>query len=174
MKTGSRIKTDVSNIKTPLGSLPIPLTKGKYALVDFEDFQRVNQYDWFLNSKGYAYRLVNKKAELMHRFIMDVSDPKIMIDHKYHNILDNRKAFLRTCNKSQNGMNRKANKISSSSFKGVYFHKLSNKWNAQIMLNGKNQSLGLFLKEEEAAKAYDAKATEIFGEFALLNFKSHE
>jgi hypothetical protein len=46
------------------------------------------------------------------------------------------------------------------------------KWQAQIGCNGKKIFIGYFDDEEAAARAYDAKAAELFGEYAALNFKA--
>jgi len=43
------------------------------------------------------------------------------------------------------------------------------KWRAQIWHNGRHHYLGLFASEDAAARAYNAKARELFGEFAYLN-----
>jgi hypothetical protein len=58
----------------------------------------------------------------------------------------------------------------SSKFKGVRLEKRAGKWRAQIKINKKYIYLGLFSDEEEAARAYDLKAQELFGEYAALNF----
>jgi hypothetical protein len=90
----------------------IKLTQGKVALVDDEDFERVNQYKWTAEQcskvKGNFYarnRTINTK---MHRLIMglDASSP-LVVDHVRHNTLDNRKEFLRVCTRAENCMNRK-------------------------------------------------------------------
>ena len=48
-------------------------------------------------------------------------------------------------------------------------HKINKKWNAQIQINGNKINIGYFQDEIDAAKAYDIKAKELFGEFACLN-----
>jgi|TARA_R110002020_G_C15975619_1_gene747963 hypothetical protein len=49
-------------------------------------------------------------------------------------------------------------------------NELSKPWEAYIMFNQKNIYLGSYKTKEEAARAYDKKAIELFGEFAQLNF----
>ena len=149
--------------------------EGKFALVDDEDFEYLNQFKWSLGKDGYAIRCFREggktKSILMHRELLNLENvPNIKVDHIFHDKLDNRKEMLRLCSTSQNGMNRvKQNRPSSSIYKGVFFHSIAKKWQAQIRYNKKVKNLGLYLTEEEAAKAYNEKAKELFGEFALLN-----
>ena len=93
------------------------------------------------------------------------------IDHINRNPSDNRIENLRECTQSQNCMNsRKKRKGFSSKYKGVCWYKPSKKWQAVIQLNKKQIYLGRFDTKIEAAKVYDEKAIELFGEFAKLNF----
>ncbi len=104
----------------------------------------------------------------MHRMIM--GEPKGMfVDHIDGNSQNNRRSNLRICTPAQNLQNQRP-KGGTSRYKGVYFHKKDNKWMAKIGFNGKNTYLGLFEDEILAARAYDKKAKELFGEFAYLNF----
>ena len=92
-----------------------------------------------------------------------------VIDHINHNGLDNRKENLRFVTRAQNQQNRRSTKNSSSQYKGVGWHKASNKWRAKIGHKGKQTYLGLFTCEHQAALAYNEKALELWGENALLN-----
>jgi hypothetical protein len=66
---------------------------------------------------------------------------------------------------------RKRKDAKTSKFKGVSLHSQLGRWVAQIGINSKTVYIGLFDNEEDAARAYDAKAREVFGQFALTNFK---
>jgi hypothetical protein len=59
----------------------------------------------------------------------------------------------------------------TSHFKGVSRHSQNGTWIAQIVSPGRSSYIGTFATEEAAARAYDAKARELFGEFANTNFK---
>jgi len=99
--------------------------------------------------------------------------PKGMVtDHINHNGLDNRKSNLRVCTDAENGRNKQRQKGGTSIYKGVCWHKAKKKWVAQIKFEGKNMHIGYFTddKEKEAARAVDAKAKVLHGEYALLNF----
>ena len=102
---------------------------------------------------------------------MGVTEPSVGIDHIDWNGLNNQSSNLRLCSTSQNGANKRKNEGKySSQFKGVTWFKLANKWKADIQCNKKVFTLVLFISEEEAARAYDKRAQELFGEFAHLNF----
>lgn len=97
----------------------------------------------------------------------------LVVDHIDHDGirtgLDNRKDNLREVTPSQNGQNRRSNKNSSSQYKGVSWDKREKKWQAQIFHKGKKTHIGVFICEHQAALAYNEKATELWGENALLN-----
>ena len=150
----------------------IPLTQGKFAIVDDENFEWLNQWKWYFNSSlGYAVGQVDKKKMCMHRVILNV--PKGMeTDHKNLNKLDNRRCNLRICDRSENNMNHKTRKDSASGYKGVYLTKKDKrvkKWRSTIKIRDKRIFIGNFFSKEEAALAYNQKAKELFGEFARLN-----
>ena len=150
----------------------ILLTKGYFAIVDDSDFEWLNQWKWHYSQPGYASKgkpYINGKPQgqlLMHRLIMKCPDNKT-VDHINQNKLDNRKKNLRICSYHENRMNSSLPSNNTSGFKGVYFYK--GKWSAQVKLNGKMNYVGRFINKEEAAKAYNQKAAEFFGEFANLN-----
>lgn len=165
-------------------SKEIRLTRGKVAVVDDEDYEFLSRYKWFAvkSKKGNTYYAIRRfqqngkdKSMLMHRQIMDADNKgiikgrRLFIDHKNRNGLDNRKSNLRFCTMSQNIANSRPTRNSSSKFKGVCWHICCGKWYARIMQKRRCIDLGLFENEVDAAKAYNQKAKELFGEFARLN-----
>lgn len=153
------------------------LGKGLVALIDDEDFERVNQHKWQLAKRknaNYVQGWINGKHILLHRFVLELNDPKMDVDHINHDGLYNLKSNLRICTRSQNLHNRQIiisvnSKRTSSKFKGVSWHKRANKWRARGTINHKEYPLGLFNNEIEAARAYNEFAKENYGEFAKLN-----
>lgn len=145
----------------------------KYKVIfDKEDLNIFMLFNWSVLSSGkkkYLYKGVCKKGEktktvLLHRLIMNA--PKGMeVDHINGNGLDNRKSNLRLCDKSQNGINRGPNK--NGKLKGIT--KINNRWMARVNYYNKNIYIGLFKTPIDAAKAYNKKAKELFGEFAYMN-----
>lgn len=171
----------------------IPLTQGYVALVDDGDFERVAKFKWCASvdkrtdgsiTNVYATHGVRtavrtasgkrKSTQQLHRFILELTDPLINVDHKNHNGLDCRRENLRTCSRDENMRNMCTPTTNSSGFKGVSWHKGDRKWRAYIKVSDglkKRQyaHLGNFDSREQAAAAYNAAAVQRFGEFALLN-----
>jgi hypothetical protein len=138
------------------------------SLVDDEDYDRmVAVGSWSADTSShttYAQNSSDNRTSRMHRIILD-AQPGQDVDHINHNGLDNRKANLRLCSRSQNLANQRG-RGGASRFKGVWWDKVHRCWQAQV---GKLH-LGLFKSEEDAARAYDAAAVDRWGEFAWTNF----
>lgn len=153
----------------------INLTKGKTSIVDDDDYEKLAQYKWCASRCGnshYAMRKdKNDKGILMHRFILNVTDRHIHVDHINHDTLDNRKINIRTCTQQENNRNKSPHSKSTSKYLGVSWDKLKNKWKGNIYVNKKLLFLGRFNSEEDAAKAYDLIAKKEFQQYANLNFK---
>lgn len=153
----------------------IKLTKGLIALVDDNEFEKLNKHKWFSQKKGdtfYARRYECKNGKIkriyMHREILELKNKKEEVDHINKNGIDNRKENMRICTHQQNQWNTKK-RTGISQFKGVHWHKKANKWQGQIRCNNKWYYLGLYNSETEAAHVYNKKAKELHGEFAQLN-----
>lgn len=120
----------------------------KFALVDDEDYEKVNEYDWRLKENGYIS--INSSTSIyLHRFIMNVKKGDY-VDHINHNKLDNRRNNLRICTNKQNNWNKNYNRT-------VGVSKTSNgkKWRAYITINHKQKWLGSFLNKIDALSAYN-------------------
>jgi hypothetical protein len=152
----------------------IKLTRGLVTQVDDEDYEYLNQFKWYAEYKKggkYTYAIRNssdRTTEAMHRIIMG-TPAGLLVDHIDHNGLNNQKSNLRNCTHDQNGINRTG--WGRSKYLGVALSKRGYII-AQITYNHNHNYLGCFKTEEEAARAYDIKAKEFFGEFANLNFKN--
>ena len=90
----------------------IPLTQGKFAIVDAEDYNRLSQYNWCAarsRETFYEHRACNGTTVSMHRVIM-LAPKGMMCDHRNHNGLDNRKSSPRLCTSAQNQYNKSPKK----------------------------------------------------------------
>jgi hypothetical protein len=155
----------------------IPLTCGKFAIVDDEDYDRLSKWKWqyhrgAAHRKQHIARIGGKQIVRMiqmHRFINN-TPPSMETDHINGDPLDNRKANLRTATPNQNKMNRgKTTRKCTSRFKGVSWNAARGSWRADITLSRKQIHLGHFSDEIAAATAYNAAAKKYHGEFAKLN-----
>jgi hypothetical protein len=160
----------------------IELNYGYKTIVDDEDFEELIKYHWFVSIENkHMYALSTSFPKLknpvpMHRFILKLTDLNVFVDHINRDGLDNRKENLRIANKQQNAINCGPYKNNKTGYKGVRIRKDKYKDTiyfriiASIKFNGKHIHIGYFKNLEDAAKEYDKKAIELFGEFAYLNF----
>lgn len=171
----------------------IKLNRGYIALVSDEDYERVSQHRWWVKlrkdrSTIYAHGKQRDEEGVlkhitMHRFILRLKDPKVIVDHIDRDGLNNTRENIRICSASAN-IQRGSKKLGKSKHLGVhitytpYKHtsktgvetsKVYHYWTAVITLNRKSKCLGTFKDEEDAARAYNKAALEIYGEHAQLN-----
>jgi hypothetical protein len=142
----------------------IPLSQGLYALVDDEDYEQLSRYKWHALVKHLtAYAVRNghqtdgsRRNVYMHAVIANTPEG-FETDHIDGDGLNNLRSNLRVVLKQQNSHNRthKA-RGKSSQYRGVSWHRRTQKWQSRIMLDRQSIFLGMFATELEAALAYDA------------------
>lgn len=155
----------------------IQLKDGFKAKVDDLDFEFLNQWKWttiYKNGTQYAgrYKYIDGvcRTIYMHRQLAGSPGSNIWVDHADHDTLNNQKDNLRLCTQAQNAMNTTKSKNKTSQYKGVSASYRPNyPWHCKIKKDQKDIFIGRFKTEEAAAKAYNKKAKELFGEFANLN-----
>lgn len=135
-------------------------------LVDLEDYESISKHYWYADKKGYAVTTINGKVVKLHRFIMDVNDKKIQVDHINHKKLDNRRYNLRIVNNSKNQMNRELMSNNNSGCAGVCWHTRDNIWEAHITVNYKQIYLGRFTDFDDAVQARKEAEKIYFGEYS--------
>lgn len=154
----------------------IPLSRGKFAFVDDEDFEWLSKHKWAAlkrrNNRFYAVSKIGGKSVSMHRIILGLTDSNIFADHKDNDGLNNQRHNLRPATKEQNQYNRGVNANNPTKRKGVNRHRA--KFQVRIRHLGEKIYLGLFEDADEAARAYDAAARKYHGEFANLNFPDEQ
>jgi len=152
---------------------------GFKVLIDDEDYDKINILKWVVRVKN-GYPIVvspyydktskNTKYINMARYLMDVTDKNIDVDHKNGNTLDNKRSTnLRESTHQENMFNQKIKSSNTTGYKGVSFDRKRNKFRAYIVFNYKQIFLGYHKNKKKAALKYNNKAIELYGEFALLN-----
>lgn len=156
----------------------IPLSQKQFAIVDTEDFEWLSKWRWHAlwnpcTNSFYAARNIALPGRdrkfvkfRMHRVILGLEHgDKRQGDHMDGNTLNNRRSNLRIATPQENNWNRSLRKTSLTGIKGVTWDKRSEKWMAQIWIDGKNVKLGRFATAKEAQRAYQLRAEEAFGDF---------
>lgn len=166
----------------------IPLTQGRCALIDEVDFERVNQFKWsalHTRNTWYAVRSIHghppgrtasgrlkKTMVYMHREILGVAE-SMLVDHIDRNGLNNVRSNIRAAGYSDNNANHKLRSDNRSGYTGVFWHGHVSAWWAYVNVKGTRHTAGYFATAMEAARARDALARVLHGEFARLNFPDH-
>jgi len=153
----------------------IPLSQGKFAIVDDADFEWLNQWKWSASRVGklrdhfIAVRAEASKTILMSREIVRAQAGSV-VDHIDGNPLNNQRGNLRICTQAENSLNNRGalrrRNGTKPGYKGVYWHAGAGRWMASF----RNKYLGLFADPSDAARAYDAAARAYSPEFARTNF----
>ena len=143
------------------------------AIIDSHSLPGVIEHHWYFDGKGYVETKINGKNIRLHRYLMASKLSKnLEVDHISGDKLDNRIKNLRVVTHRQNMCNQRRQQHTASAYKGVSIRIDKYRKNpicAQIWCCGKKYHLGYFSTEEKAARAYDKKAIELFGEYAKLN-----
>lgn len=153
----------------------IRLTKGLVTVVDDEDFDLANQFEWYASlSKGAYYArcdkvIANKRARIYLHRILTAALPGETVDHRDRLTLNNQRRNLRTGTQIENMGNCGMQRHNTSGFKGVTYDKNRRKWIALIKKAFGTRRLGRFNSARDAAIAYDQAAVKKYGEFALTN-----
>ena len=154
----------------------IPLTKGFFAKVDDDDYERLSKFRWQVlrqnkySKSWYARRGDRSTGKLITVFMhKDVfGDYSGRMDHIDGDGLNNQKSNLRMATPVQNGMNRRL-QVHTSPFKGVSFQTKNAKYKASIRIDKKDKYLGLYDSPVDAAFAYDYVASLHYSEFEMTN-----
>lgn len=136
--------------------------------LDPDDLEKFGELGAWIHLDGYILTYnPNTREELkLAQLVMNTST---VVDHINGNTTDDRKANLRLATKSQNMANVPLRSDNKSGYKGVYFNKSTARYTAYITKDQIRIHIGSFKTAEAAAKAYNAKAVELFGDFAYLN-----
>ncbi len=154
-------------------------SKNSMFVFDLEDLDKVRQFCWKVNNRGYVLSYtpsVNGKRHSisLHRLIMDCKDPNMVVDHINHNTSDNRKENLRVCTHEQNSHNTQPTSYNKSGVRGVRFNKECNKWEVGFTLNKKHRIIGYFDNISDAILLRKQYEEKYYGEYAYKGDKYYE
>lgn len=91
-------------------------------IIDKEDYDRIKYYTITISNNYPAFK-INDKTVLLSRYLLNITDPKIYVDHIDSNTLNNAKSNLRLSNARLNSQNRSSKKNASSKYVGIGKHK---------------------------------------------------
>lgn len=141
---------------------PIPLyrrdgTVRALAIVDADDYPRVEARRWCLSGNGHVYTTgprPEKEVTHLHRLLLGLTAGDGMEgDHINGDPLDNRRANLRIATKGQNAQNKqRLHPLNRSGIRGVSWDKARGRWRASATLEQRHIYLGRFDSKEEAAQ----------------------
>lgn len=156
----------------------IRLSQGLFAQVDDEDYEILNQFNWYAFKTKHTYYAANDKLGLMHRFILKTPSDKIT-DHKDHNGLNNQRNNIWICTYSENNLNRVSRL--NNNYHPIGVIKVINKkkykdkiyeyqyYLIYINIRGKQKNIGMCKTETQAVNRYNEAVIKYHGEFANLN-----
>ena len=142
-------------------------SKGRTFYFSLEDYERIKKYTWTVHPT--RHEVINHKTGMkLHRFVLNVNDSNLQVDHINHNRTDNRRENLRVVTSEQNNMNKNGNKYTNV-FRGISWNKKLQKWVARITVHYKGIHLGVFQKLEDAIRARKEAEEKYFGEYSYDN-----
>ena len=133
-------------------------------IADVDIYDEISKFSWGKYANGYCATYINGKCVPIHRLITNAPKGKV-VDHINGDKKDNTISNLRICDKSQNAFNTGLNSNNTSGVKGVWYRKDTNKWVAEIKVNGKKKSLGCYAEKEDAIRVRKEAEIEYAKEF---------
>ena len=137
--------------------------------IDNDDLEKCNKLTWhYAKNKDSKYIQTRIKGKMikLHRYIMNINNSNLVVDHINRNPLDNRKSNLRICSYKENSFNKSIRVDNTSGIPGVSFHKTNKKWRAKIKYNNLTIHLGYFEDINEALINRRVAEEILFGEYS--------
>lgn len=154
-----------TNTFTTAGEVLLITTRNGFNYIaDADDRELLEKYSWCRSATGYAVANIGHKVTKMHRYIMGITDPNVLVDHKNRNIYDNRKENLRICTHAENCRNKSVSKNCKTGHLGIRQTK-EGKYNVRITSNWKEIYIGNYETLEDAIKAREAAEDKYRKEF---------
>ena len=145
-------------------------TKGEPFWFDLEDYEKIKNHCWHYDESGYVRTSINRKHVRLHRYLMNIDDENIFVDHKKHpprdeHKIDNRKSNLRIVTPKENVSNSSLAKNNTSGVTGVFWNKEKRKWHVTFPFDDKNKHVGYFKNFNDAVEKRKQLERKYFGEY---------
>ena len=146
-------------------------TKGEPFWFDLEDYDKIKDYCWHYDERGYVRTSINRKHVRLHRYLMGVDDKNIFVDHRKHpprdeHKVDNRKSNLRIVTPKENVSNSSLAKNNTSGATGVFWHNEKHKWRVTFPFDGKCKHIGYFKNFNDAVEKRKQLEIKYFGQYS--------
>ena len=145
------------------------LYSGKQFVIDATDVEKVAVLSWRVNKDGYLAHYDHQMSIelLLHRWLMGVNDPRIIVDHANRDRLDCRRNNLRIVTPTQNSANHSLFQTNKTGYTGVYYSKYARRYEVKVGYGGKRIKLGSSKDDlVTLAQMYNIGASFFFGEYA--------
>ena len=151
----------------------IPLTKGKFAIVDAAVVPLLASRHWcasetrgkfYASTSEYVDGTKRQRTVFLHRLLLSPAENEV-VDHIDGDGLNNRLSNLRLASYQENNRNRRRSGANTSGYKGVSYSARHGRWLAKIKVDNRTKQLGVFVSPEDAHAAYARASREVFGEF---------
>lgn len=124
-------------------------------IIDRSDYDKIKYHNITVDENEYPNLYIKRKSYCLSRFIMDITDPKIYVDHKDSDPFNNSRKNLRISNAQKNATNTKKRLNTTSKYYNVCYNKREDKWITSIFHKYKRILHGRYNNEEYAARRRD-------------------
>jgi len=149
----------------------IPMSNAECgATIDDTDYELLWKYNFHKNKGGYpTTHIIDENGKRVTKQISQILTGLNGIDHIDRNKMNNRRSNFRIATPRQQSINKTAYINNTTGYKGVFKVGKTGRFITRLVNDYKKHHIGTFPTPEEAALAYNKKAIELHGEFAVLN-----
>lgn len=152
-----------------IGTLP----DGSHFIVDSQRIPDIEQLTWHKNTDGYIsnYTRKRKGVLLLHRWLLGITEPTVIVDHVNRDRMDCRLENLRVVSFHQNSCNHKLFRTNQTGYAGVYYSNRSLRYEVKIGYMGKRIYLGASVDDPlYLSQLYNIAARYLYGDYVgILN-----
>lgn len=158
-----------------------------FTIIDLEDLDKLKtcEYTWHAayNKNAHGFYVITNiygknengsdlhTTKCLHTYLANPDNiPNIVVDHKNHDMLDNRRCNLRATENSLNLTNRNGrNRNNKSGYRNVFWNTQAGKWQVVLRPKGKLLNFGFYDNVDKAGLVAEKARQDIYGEYAGKN-----